>query len=181
MDGGLADNIGLRAIQDLYVRGGIRKKINSGDIKRMIVIVVNAKNGHQETFDRDESPPGLASVVMKTATVSMDNYSFETVEAIKGLFGERAQAQMNIEGCQKKLDEHCKDGYALSPLAGGDMKLYVVDISFDNLPDGEEKTYLKELPTSFYLEKDQVDRLISAGRVLLRNHPEFKAFIEEYR
>jgi len=142
---------------------------------------VNAKNEHQETFDRNENPPGLATVAMKTATVSMDNYSFETVEAIKRLFEERVQAQMNIEGCQKKLDEQCKNGYTLPPIAGGDMKLYVVDISLDNLPDGEEKTYLKELPTSFYLEKDQVDRLIRAGRRLLRDHPEFKAFIDEYR
>ena len=47
MDGGLADNIGLRAVNDLYLRGGIRKKMNSGEIKRLLVIVVNAKNEPQ--------------------------------------------------------------------------------------------------------------------------------------
>jgi hypothetical protein len=181
MDGGLADNIGLRAIQDLYVRGAIRKKMLDGNIERLLVIVVNAKTEPQETFDRNESPPGLATVAIKTATVSMDNYSFETVESIKKLFIERIQAQMNVEGCQKKLDEHCKDGYKLRPLAGGSMKLYVADISFDGLADAHEKTYLKYLPTSFHLEKEQVDRLISAGSLLLRVHPEFKLFIEEYR
>jgi len=181
MDGGMADNIGIRAVQDLYVRGSIRQKISSGAIKRLMVIVVNAKTEPQETFDKNESPPGLATVAMKTATVSMDNYSFETVESIKQIFSDRVQAQMNIDGCQKKLDEHCKDGYTLPQLAGGSMKLYVVDISFDNLADDAEKTFLKHLPTSFHLEKDQVDRLISAGSILLREHPEFKAFIEEYR
>jgi len=118
---------------------------------------------------------------MKTATISMDNYSFETVESIKKLFIDRIQAQMNVEGCQKKLDEHCRDGYTLPPLAGGSMKLYVADISFDNLKDETDRAFLKHLPTSFSLEKDQVDCLIAAGSLLLREHPEFKLFIEEYR
>ena len=181
MDGGLADNIGLRSVQDLYIRGAIRKKINNGAISRLLVIVVNAKTEPQETFDKKESPPGLVTVAMKTATVSLDNYSFETVESIKRLFSDRIQAQMNIEGCQKKLDEHCKNGYTLPPLVGGSMKLYVADISFDNLTEDAEKTFLKHLPTSFHLERDQVDRLISAGSLLLREHPEFKTFIDEYR
>ena len=181
VDGGLADNIGLRAIQDLYVRGAIRKKMLNGTIERIVVIVVNAKTELQETFDKKECPPGLATVAMKTATVSMDNYSFETVESIRKLFIDRIQAQMNIEGCQRKLDEHCKDGYKLPLLAGGGMKLYVADISFDNLADAQERTFLKNLPTSFHLDKDQVDRLISAGSLLLREHPEFKLFIDEYQ
>ncbi|RJQ39029.1 MAG: patatin-like phospholipase family protein [Nitrospiraceae bacterium] len=181
MDGGLADNIGLRAVNDLYLRGGIRKKINSGEIKRLLVIVVNAKNEPQETLDKNESPPGLATVALKTATVSMDNYSFETVESIKKMFADRIGAQMNLDGCQQKLDEHCKDGYKLPALAGGKMKLYVVDISFDNLSDNDEKNFLKHLPTTFHLEKNAVERLISAGRLLLKTHPEFKAFMDEFK
>ena len=42
-DGGLADNLGLRAVYDLYVREEVRTKINSGKIKRLLVIIVNAK------------------------------------------------------------------------------------------------------------------------------------------
>jgi len=181
MDGGLADNIGLRAVNDLYLRGSLRKKINSGEIKRLLVVVVNAKNEPQETLDKNESPPGLATVALKTSTVSMDNYSFETVESIKKLFADRIEAQMNLDGCQQKLDEHCKDGYKLPALAGGKMKLYVVDISFDNLSDNDEKNFLKHLPTTFHLEKNEVERLISAGRLLFKDHPEFKAFMDEFK
>ena len=181
MDGGLSDNIGLRAVEDLYTRSEIRQKINNGTIKRLLVIVVNAKTAVQGDLDRDESPPGLATVAVKTCTVSMDNYSFETVESIKRIFSDRLQAQQNIDACQKQLNEHCRDGYALPSLAGGGMKLYVADISFDNLSDVTEKTFLNNLPTTFHLEKDQVDRLIKAGRLLLSEHPELKAFLDEYR
>jgi NTE family protein len=180
MDGGLADNIGLRAVHDLYIRGGIRQKINNGTIKRLLIVVVNAKTEAHQTFDRNESPPGLATVALKTCTVSMDNYSFETVESIKQLFSDRIKAQNNIEACRQKLEEHCKNGFKIPELAGGNMKLYVVDISFDNLTDNDEKAFLKHLPTSFHLEKDQVERLIKAGRRLLKEDPELKVFIEEF-
>jgi len=181
MDGGLADNIGLRAIHDLYVRGGIRKKINDGKIKYLLVIVVNAKNEPPQKFDLKESPPGLATVGLKTCTISMDNYSFETIESIKQLFEERIKAQQYIESCQEQLDKHCPDSYKLPSMSGGQMKLYVVDISFDNISDKDEREFLKNLPTTFNLEKEEVNRLIEAGGRLLVEHPEFKAFIEEYQ
>jgi len=181
MDGGLADNIGLRAIQDLYVRGGIRKKVNDGKIKNLLVIVVNAKNEPPQKFDLKESPPGLTTVGLKTCTISMDNYSFETVESIKQIFDERIKAQQYIESCQEHLDNHCRNNYKLPSMAGGQMKLYIVDISFDNISDKDEREFLKNLPTTFHLEKEEVNRLIKAGGRLIVEHPEFKAFMEEYR
>ena len=181
MDGGLADNIGLRAVHDLFVRGGIRKKINNGTIRNFLVIVVNARTEPQQTIDRDESPPGLATVALKTCTVSMDNYSFETVESIKQMFAARIEAQRNIEACRHLIEEHCGEGARVPDLAGGKMNLYVVDLSFENLRDNEEKSFLKHLSTSFYLEREAVERLIKAGRLLLGEHPEFKLFMEEFK
>lgn len=79
MDGGLADNLGLRAVADEYRRGFIRERV-SGKIDRLVIIVVNSKNNPAEGLDQKESPPGLKDVAYKTATISMDNYTFETVE-----------------------------------------------------------------------------------------------------
>jgi len=180
MDGGLADNIGLRAIYDLYVRGDIRERINSGRITRFLVIVVNAKTEKSEWCDQKESPPGLMKVGYKTSTVSMDNYSFETVEMFKEAAGERMKAQQYLTACQKKLDEHSADGFTLPRIAGGDMKLYVVDLSFNNLSDETEKDFFNNLPTSFALRESEVERLIEVGGRLLCEHPEFTRFIAEY-
>ena len=180
MDGGLADNIGLRAILDLYVRGDIRERINNGRIKRFLVIVVNAKTEQREDTDRKERPPGLVTVGYKTSTVSMDNYSFETVEMFKDAVGERAKAQQYLTACQKQLDEHVTDGVTLPRLAGGDMQLYLVDLSFNNLSDDSEKQYFNNLPTSFALADTAVERLIDIGGRLLLEHPQFTTFIAEY-
>ncbi len=179
MDGGLADNLGLRAIYDLYVREDIRNKINNGKIKRLLVIVVNAKAQKKETFDKNEAPPGLKTTAYKTATVSMDNYSFESVEVFADLLNERIKAQQSIAGCQQLLNRHAQDSYKIPPLAGGNLKLYVVDLAFDNLADPQMRNYFNSLPTSFKLSKEQVDKLIDVGGKLLAEHPEFKKFIAE--
>ncbi|MEN6623695.1 MAG: patatin-like phospholipase family protein, partial [Smithella sp.] len=181
MDGGLADNLGLRAIYDLYVREDIRAKINNGKIRRLLVIVVNSKAQQKETFDKDEAPPGLTTVAYKTATVSMDNYTFESVEAFADLLNERTKTQQSIAGCQQLLDRHAKDGFKIPPLAGGNLKLYVVDLAFDNLTDAQSRDYFNSLPTSFNLSKEQVDKLIDVGGKLLEEHHEFKKFINEYK
>jgi hypothetical protein len=179
MDGGLADNLGLRAVYDLYVREDIRAKINNGKIKRLLVIVVNSKAQKKESFDKGEAPPGLTTVAYKTATVSMDNYTFESVETFADLLNERSKAQQSIAGCQQLLDRHAKDGYKIPPLAGGNLKLYVVDLAFDNLTDAQSRDYFNSLPTSFNLSKEQVDKLIDVGGKLLEEHPEFEKFINE--
>lgn len=179
MDGGLADNLGLRAVYDLYVREDIRTKINNGKIKRLLVIVVNAKTQKKESFDKNESPPGLATTAYKTATVSMDNYTFESVEVFTELLNERIKAQQSLTGCQQLLDRHAKDGYKIPPLAGGNLQLYVADLAFDNLDDPQMRDYFNGLPTSFKLSQEQVDKLIDVGGKLLEEHPEFKKFLAE--
>src|SRR5207248_3089289 len=83
MDGGLADNLGVRFISDSFRRGTIRQLSNNDAIKRLVIIIVNAGTEPPEDLDKRESPPGLATVTYKVATISMDNYTFETVELMK--------------------------------------------------------------------------------------------------
>jgi predicted acylesterase/phospholipase RssA len=186
MDGGLADNIGLRAIYNLFVRADIRSKINSGKIKNFLVIVVNSKAENPQNIDKKESPPGLVTVGFKTATLSLDNYSLETVEMFKEALNQRIQTQNYQNACQGLLNKHCQDPFQIPPLAGGNMKLYLADLTFDNLPleptDSEinGRSYYNQLPTTFSLSRDQVDSLIKVGGWLLRENPDFKEFLENY-
>jgi predicted acylesterase/phospholipase RssA len=179
MDGGLADNLGLRAVYDLYVREEIRTKINNGKIKRLLIIIVNAKTAKKETWDKNEVPPGLTTIAYKTATVSMDNYSLDTVEAFTNLFNERIREQQSIDACQQFLDRQAKDGYKIPSLAGGNLKLYVADLSFDDLADPRLRDYFNSLPTSFKLSPEQVNNLIDIGGKLLDQHPAFQKFIAD--
>lgn len=180
MDGGLADNLGLRAVYDLYVRSSIRQKINDGNIKRFLVIVVNAKTTSPQQVDKRESPPGLITVGYKTCTLSMDNYTFETVEMFKELLSKRIKDQKVLYVCQAKLDEHATDGFKLPRLAGAGLKLYVADLEFNNLSDEKERDYFNNLPTSFTLEKSEVKALIKVGGQLLVENPGFNSFLKDF-
>ena len=178
MDGGQGDNIGLRPIEAAYRRtsGFIRKLINDKEIEKFVVIVVNAHTVGEDIMSKDESPPGLATVGLKTATIAMDNYSVETIEAMKDLGAERLKAQKNIAACQKRLDQ-CP-GVPQIPKLAGDIDPYVIEVNFEAIPDPEQKKYFLGLPTSFYLEKDQVQALIDIGPQLLEQSPDFTAFLE---
>ncbi len=174
MDGGLADNIGLRPIEAAWRRtsGFIRKLLNDGAIEKFVIIVVNARPDSGDTISKKESPPGLGVVAVKTATIAMDNYSFETIEVMKELRDMRERAQRNIAACRQRLAA-CPTAPPLPGLAA-EIDPYVIEVNFEAIPDPERRKYFLTLPTSFTLSRDQVDALIQIGPELLRAEPEFK-------
>ncbi len=130
-------------------------------------------------MSQDESPPGLLTVASKTATVAMEHYSVETVEAVKDLRDARRQAQKNIAACQKKLDQ-CAASPQL-PKFPAEIDPYVIEVDFEAISDLDRRKYFLSLPTSFALEKDQVQALINIGPLLLNESPDFLDFIESLR
>jgi NTE family protein len=179
MDGGLADNIGLRAIADEYRQGFIRKRINFGEIEKLVIIAVNARTAPSEGLDTRARPPGLLAVAYKTATISLDNYSFETVEMMRELAGERERAQRVLEDCQQEIDARCPGSPPLPPLAGGHMKPYVIELNFDGVTDPAERECFLSLPTNFALSQHQVTALIEVAAELLDAHPKFQELLQE--
>ena len=182
MDGGLADNLGVRFISDSFRRGTIRELINNDAIKRLVIIIVNAGTEPPEDLDKRESPPGLATVAYKVATISMDNYTFETVEMMKELRSARLQAQRAVDDCQGILKKTCPSAKPLDRLAGSGLEPFVVDINFQSLTENpQRRTYFLSLPTSFSLERQQVDDLIAVGGELLEKSPEFRGFMQSLK
>ncbi|MDP2838933.1 MAG: hypothetical protein Q8O11_02670, partial [Syntrophales bacterium] len=108
-----------------------------------------------------------------------DSYSFETVEGFRNLIEERIRMQQVDRDCQKLLDRHASDGYRIPPLAGGNMKLAVIDLSFDGLSEPSEKAFFNGLPTSISLTGEQVEKLIEVGGRLLEENPDFREFMKE--
>jgi len=55
----------------------------------------------------------------------------------------------------------------------GDIQFYVINVSFDALKDKEERRYFIQIPTSFKLSSEEVDRLRKAARRILQESIEF--------
>ena len=94
--------------------------------------VVNARTADQDALSRSESPPGLGTVAFKTATIALDNYSFETIEFMRELATARKQTQTVLTACQQKLDQ-CP-GQTLPKLAKS-LDPYVIEVNFEALAD----------------------------------------------
>ena len=177
MDGGLSDNIGVRYIADNFnhTSGFLFQRKTA--IDELVIIVVNAKTQPPEHLDEDESPPNLIDVAYKTATVSMDNYSFETIQMVSDILNVSSRAAQEILHCQAVIDEHCSSGYQL-PKMGHNYNVTVVEVNFLNVSDPIKRQRLLSLPTSFSLEKPQVDELISVGGELLEQSKAFNDLVE---
>lgn len=176
MDGGLADNIGMRAIADAYARGFIRSRLQ-GRIKELVIIAANARTAPPERFDASERPPGLRAMAYKTATVSMENYSFESVELMRELAGQREQAERSRRACEAAIEKRCPDAPGLPPLAGAGMESYVIELGFETVADEAQRTCFLGLPTTFALRREQVDALVTAAGELLDADPNFQRLL----
>ena len=58
------------------------------------------------------------------------------------------------------------------------LELHVVELSFDDIADADERRRFLDLPTSFVLEPDQVRGLIEMGHKLLDQDEDFGEFLE---
>lgn len=176
MDGGLSDNLGLRYIIDEYLwSSGILFQRKSR-MDHLVVIVVNAKTQPPEDLDSEEGSPDIKDVAFKTATVSTDNYSFETVQTTKELLLSSERARETVEACQSIIDRHCSSGYSLPPM-GHDFKVYFVDLNFLKVKDPVLRNRLLSLPTSFSLELEEVRDLITTGMNLVREADALKKLL----
>ncbi len=175
-DGGLSDNIGLRTYLNLLsLMGGAyeaTKYSGFADMRRLLILVVNAQAELEPKYDHDERSLGLAETIMSSTSVPLNEYSFESMTLLRWL----------IRPMEAQIAEHrCADYEAQGKATEGceDIRVYVVEVNFDALPEEKDRKYLKHLPTSFRLTPEAVDKLRWAAREILTNSSEFQRFLNE--
>ncbi len=140
-----------------------------------MLIVVNARSAPRSDWDRDETPPGLVVQLLQASGVPIDRYSFETVELMK----DRAEIfkwRRELAVARKRLAGETE---AQAEASVPKLDLHVLDVSFEALSDPKERDYFMNLPTSFVLRPDEVDRLREVGGRLLRQSHEYEAVVRD--
>jgi NTE family protein len=205
-DGGLSDNIGLRAF-DTAVSGtasiDLFSKVNRHRVKRVAVIVVDARPEEDAAADRSARPPGIYTVLNAAGTNPMENYSSETVERVRLWFKEWDQAAAGFEvrrsGCDQLAQERCAASrhpptceaterqQCYVRLNATDQRrpphpeLFLVHVRFESIPDPEAKQRLKKVPTRLQLPREDVDALVLWGRALLRGAQPYQDLVASLR
>jgi NTE family protein len=170
LDGGLADNLGLRSpLEAVFLQEGawsLVQRIGIADVRKVVFIVVHAATGPDPTWSRTAALPGLGQVLSAFKDIPIDRYSFETKELLAASFAQWAS-------------EITRERRAAGDSAGGVLEFSLVDVDFELLPDRSERTALMRLPTSWSLEVEDTARIRRAARTLLRQSPPYRKLLHE--
>ncbi len=170
LDGGLADNLGTRSLRSAliasYDDAEVLRAINDGKIRRLVVVVVNARSDPPNKLYQQPQQPGLVGQIQAVTSVPIDANTANSETALSALLGELAQAAAGDTGQAK--------------FAG--MRIYGITVDYDQIPADTPahialRDMAKDVPTSWTLTAPQLAVTEDAGRFLLRRHPCYRALL----
>jgi NTE family protein len=164
VDGGITDNLGLRQFYEFsHLSQGIEKffeEYTGTQVNEVLIISVNAAVEHLQPWADLPDTPSEGQTLGSMTHIQMRNYTSDTLHIVERAY-EEWEGSRSDDAAQAQFD--------------------FVEVTFSAVKDDDERAYLNALPTSLQLSEEQVDRLISAGRQLLRESPSFTEFVSRYR
>jgi NTE family protein len=177
VDGGVADNLGVRAALDRVLSFGdvwtTLKHAGNENVHKIVFIIVNAEKEVDGQWTLLGKPPPFSAMLQSYSSIAITRYNFETVMLLRESF----------HGWTKQIQKNrCGNGSIITePGACGDIEFYLVEVRFDALKDEAERAYYKTLPTSFKLAAEEVDRLRAVARRLLRESEGFQRLLGDLK
>jgi len=160
VDGGITDNLGLRAmLETVVVVGGAKdylQKLQMPAARRIAVIAVNAAADTRQGIDAGQLQPTIEQTLNAVTSIQLYRYNADTLQDM----------QLSMARWAKALSTPQRP-----------VQSYFIRLSFEDVPDLPLRRFLNEIPTSLALSGEQVDQLIAAGRSLLRNNAEFRRLV----
>jgi NTE family protein len=165
LDGGLSDNLGLRAALD---RALAREQYTEVPIvpkklpRRVAIVVVDAHTDSDYGWDAKENPLSKARLLGSLGHVSVSHYSFETLELFREVMARLSRERTGCEDSQ--------------PV---EIQTYVIELHFNQLADESDRRFFNSLPTSLRLPGKTVDRLRQLAARELSENKEFRRLISD--
>ena len=162
VDGGITDNMGLRAAYDMILLSGgpnsYFKNMRAESPSHVVVISVNASTHPMTEMDESNKEPSIIGAVNAMSGVQLHRYNTDTIEVM----------QSKLSGWAKLLST-----------PGHEVHAHFIQVTFQDVNEPQLKLSLNKIPTSFHLTNEQVDSLIETSRSLLRESAGFKALLNE--
>jgi len=180
VDGGVSDNLGLRGVLDsletLEALRGAGETTPLDHVRRLIVIVVNSVSAPSTDWNRSENPPGTLAILTKAAGVPIQRYSSESVELLRDIDARWTTMREIRDSIAASIGSNVK---MPSVENAPNVDIFTIEVSFQVLKDTTERAYLNQLPTSFVLSAEQVDRLRSAAAAIVFDSPDLKEALKD--
>lgn len=157
VDGGISDNLGLRATIERLALFGVRND-NASRVwpKHVVVLEVNAQVQPKRPIDATAEKPSVADTVDAVSSAQIDRYTAETEAVMESMLQD-----LRENAARQKLD----------------TQIHLVKVNFQGVGQDKFRMFFNNLPTSLELPNEEITTLIWAGRYLLRESPEFQAFL----
>ena len=126
--------------------------------RRFAVISVNASTDLSPKMDASKKQLSLSETIHSVTDIQLHRYNTATLKLME-------------ESINRWAKELSVPERPVTP--------YFIQISFRDIQEVEKRMFFNRIPTSFALSDQQVDRLIAAGRELLRNNPDFQQFVAD--
>jgi NTE family protein len=175
VDGGVADNLGLRAAIDRVLAFGSAwetlKYSGNTDVHKIAFIVVNAETEVRRSLAIIDKIPGIGPMLQSYSSIAITRYNYETLMLLEESFGR----------WKREIQENrCAGGAIVTEPGGcGDIEFYLIEVKFNALKDEDERLYFTTLPTSFKLSDQQVDELRAAARSILSSSQEYQRLLND--
>jgi NTE family protein len=177
LDGGLADNLALRALLysvttlqnlDKQDKGQTASLLNlmARNVRRILVISVDGQSSTDPSISQ-EAHASLFNIFSASTSTPLDAYNFDTLQVTEHQVEEVAGLLRAACSAQRPDDPSCKsiDGQ-------------VVHISFAQIPDQKARSDLQSIPTALTLEPEKVADLEHWGCELIVGNPAIRQFVK---
>ena len=125
----------------------------------MAIVIVDAKTEEKARWQLLDEVPGIGTILGASSTIMINKYNFETIELLNHVARDWTHDD-EIHG-HKPID------------------FYIMHVAFDALADEQERDYFNAIPTSLYLEPEQVDHLREVAAKLIYTDKNFQRFVKD--
>jgi len=161
VDGGITDNLGLRAIYEaIELAGGAQAfmtQVGKHNVKHIAVISVDASTQTNKPIRLSNKAPTIQQSVDAMTDIQIHRYNIATLQ----LF------EKSLEKWGKELSTPTQK-----------VEPHFIKLNFDQLPSDEERAEFNLIPTSLTLTEPEITKLIKAGRSLLKNNLQFQLLLQ---
>jgi NTE family protein len=162
VDGGITDNLGLRAFYEIMLlSGGAQTFFKTFDRqvpRYALVISVNASTDPEPLMDRSDKQPSIGETISSMSNVQLHRYNDATLNMM----------QQGLARWTKVMSTPDRP-----------VRSYFAKLGFVDIEQPETRSFFNTIPTSFSLSEEQVDKLIEAGHELLRNNPAYQQLLAD--
>jgi NTE family protein len=164
----------LEAIEQLEASPTFQHEMRFSELRHIVVIVVNSRSAPATDWDRKPAPPSFVSQLIQASSVPIDPFSFESVELLRDIAARWADRRELEIARRVDAGQSRTEAEAAVPKITFDA----IDVSFDAIEDPAERRRFMEMPTTFSLPPESIDRLRELGGRLLRNSRPYQILLQ---